>query len=835
MASQSRTHAPYAWDTTSTRFGVSPTRLRASISTTTPSGSHTPSPHFLGPISGPKNVSIACSFCGRVGHMSRRCRKRKNAKKRAQERSRLPGTSKSNVKGPLGHLSGIGAALPAVKTLPTPPGDVSTGSGSPGSDIPLRASALGAYSSPSSSASSSSPPSSPLQLDADFFWLADTGATSHMTPHRHWFKSYSPHRIPIRLADNSTVYSAGVGSVVFQPVVNGKETRAVEFTRVLHVPDLKSNLLSCLYLAQHKGFNITISAHSIDFKYQGRTLFTATIHSNNSAELDSSTVTSETAFSVSTLPVDLSLWHRRFIHHNYADVKSMISKDLVSGLKLESNSSPDSICEPCLAGKMHSLPFPSSLNHNHSPLELVHSDLHGPLPVASHSGYKYWITFIDDATRFRAVYLLKAKSEAFEAFKVYNSWAETQLGVKLRALQDDKGGEYMSKAFISFTELAGIERRHSTRNRPQQNGLAERANRTMGERITAMLSESRLPGCFWGECISSMVHVWNMLPTASLSGTTPFQAFYKRKPDVSHLRVWGCTAYVHVQRDKRNSLQPHYEKCVFIGYPAGYKGWKFYNPVTKQTVISERADFDERYFLGTSKAQLDAVPSFACLPEPLQTPNDTSSHSGLPPLQDEGGDNHFPPARPKTPTPSASVPPEEKPVLPLPLPVIPPFIPPVIPPVTPPQIHAPLPVTPPTAGAPLEPPHVPRRTGRVRKPPGQWWKLKQPDLAGNDSDSEDEAALLADSEFCEVEFAGAVSGADPGSYRLAMKSPDSDCWTEACNTEIFNLEANGTWELIFFFFFCNQVAVRAFYSSDISTCKHYVQHAENMVAMTRYQ
>jgi hypothetical protein len=84
------------------------------------------------------------------------------------------------------------------------------------------------------------------------------------------------------------------------------------------------------------------------------------------------------------------------------------------------------------------------------------------------------------------------------------------------------------------------------------------------------------------------------LPTASLPGSTPFEAFYKRKPDVSHLRVWGCTAYVHIQRDKRNFLQPHYEKCVFIGYPAGYKGWKFYNPVTKRSIISERADFDER-------------------------------------------------------------------------------------------------------------------------------------------------------------------------------------------------------------------------------------------------
>jgi hypothetical protein len=294
-----------------------------------------------------------------------------------------------------------------------------------------------------------------------------------MTPHRHWFKSYAPHKIPICLANNSVVYSAGIGSVVFQPVVNGKEARGIELTRVLHVPDLRSNLLSCLYLARHKGFNITISADAITFKQGGRTLFTATIHSNNSAELDGTTATSETAYSVSTLPLDLNLWHRRFIHHNYADVRSILSKSLITGLKLDSDTSPDPICEPCLARKMHALPFRSSLSHNCSPLELVHTDLHGPLPVATHSGYKYWITFIDDATRFWAVYLLKAKSKAFEAFKVYKSWAENQLGVKLRALQDDKGGEYISNAFLVFTKAAGIERRHSTCNSPQQNGLVE--------------------------------------------------------------------------------------------------------------------------------------------------------------------------------------------------------------------------------------------------------------------------------------------------------------------------------------------------------------------------
>ena len=149
----------------------------------------------------------------------------------------------------------------------------------------------------------------PLQLNADFHWLADTGATSHMTPHRHWFKSYTHYRTLIRLANNSVIFSAGVGNVVFEPIVNGKRVRAVEFSRVLHVPDLRSNLLSCLYLTRNKGFTIFISSHTMVFSQDKLTLFTASIDSTNSAVLNGSTIACETAFPVSTLPADLSLWH----------------------------------------------------------------------------------------------------------------------------------------------------------------------------------------------------------------------------------------------------------------------------------------------------------------------------------------------------------------------------------------------------------------------------------------------------------------------------------------------------------------------------------------------
>jgi len=150
---------------------------------------------------------------------------------------------------------------------------------------------------------------------------------------------------------------------------------------------------------------------------------------------------------------------------------------------------------------------------------------------------------------------LKRKSEAFDAFRKYKAWAENHFKEKIGALQDDKGGEYMSNAFLKFTSECGIDRRHTTCNRPQQNGVAERANRTMSDDITAMLSESHLPASFWEFALSAQIHVSNRLPTASLVDKTPHEVATGQKPDVGHLRVFGCTAYVFVQKDQRKSLQ----------------------------------------------------------------------------------------------------------------------------------------------------------------------------------------------------------------------------------------------------------------------------------------
>src|SRR5688572_8497453 len=251
--------------------------------------------------------------------------------------------------------------------------------------------------------------------------------------------------------------------------------------------------------------------------------------------------------------------------------------------------------------------------------------------------------------------MLQRKSDAFQAFKSYKALAENALGRTIKALHDDKGGEFMSKEFDAFCDVSGIQRLHTVRNRPQQNGDAERANRTMAEDVTAMLSQARLPPSFWGRCLATQVKVWNCLPTTSLPGKTPYEAWHGKKPDLSPFRVFGCTAYVFVQKDKRKKLESHMEKCIFVGYPAGYQAWDFYNPVTRRYITSERAEFDERAFPGLSTARLNAQSQLQLLETPVSAAPPAAPFP-LPSLTDDVDHAPAPLRAPQPPRPAPAPP-----------------------------------------------------------------------------------------------------------------------------------------------------------------------------------
>ena len=385
--------------------------------------------------------------------------------------------------------------------------------------------------------------SSPLDTSAYTLWNSDTGASSHITPHRHWLRNYKKCCVEIKLADGSSIYSEGVGTVLFEPIINGEPAQQVGFSNVLHVPALRNNLFSVLFLSMHRDFAINIHKDTISFKLAGKTLFYAKVHpSSNAAYLQGTTIPiSESAnlSSSATLPMDLELWHCRLCHPSYPVLRKMIKDELVTGLKITSTAKPDPICEPCLSGKMVADPFPSSSHHSSRLLQLVHSDVHGPIRTPTHSGFIYWVTFIEDSGRFRAAFPMKKKSEVFSCFKRFKAWAENQTGHTVRILREDKGGEYIGREFDDFCAEHGIQRQHSVRARPQQNGVSERANRTMEQGIISMLHQAGLPLSCWGEALAAFIHVWNRTPTSAVPGKTPYEAFYGSKPDVSMLRVWG--------------------------------------------------------------------------------------------------------------------------------------------------------------------------------------------------------------------------------------------------------------------------------------------------------
>ncbi|KIM36598.1 hypothetical protein M413DRAFT_33653, partial [Hebeloma cylindrosporum] len=166
----------------------------------------------------------------------------------------------------------------------------------------------------------------------------------------------------------------------------------------LHVSALRNNLLSVLYLTKYKGIDVHISGIQMDFLDHNSWLFSATINDDDIGYLGSTVDIMESVHLASTLPLDLSLWHRRLRHHNYADIKKMILQEMVDGLVLDSKAEPDPICEPCLAGKMHVNPFQSSEYRATEVLELIHSDMHHQIRTTSHGGFNYWASFVDDAS-----------------------------------------------------------------------------------------------------------------------------------------------------------------------------------------------------------------------------------------------------------------------------------------------------------------------------------------------------------------------------------------------------------------------------------------------------
>ena len=191
----------------------------------------------------------------------------------------------------------------------------------------------------------------------------------------------------------------------------------------------------------------------------------------------------------------------------------------------------------------------------------MYSDVCGPMSVETGTGKRYVITFTDDYSRFSFVFFMARKSESFAMFMQFQAIAVGESGEEIGTLRTDGGGEYKSAEFESYLTKNKINHEEAIPHTPEQNGVAETLNRTLMEKVRPMLTQAGLPKIYWAEAVNMANYLKNRTPSQALLGKTSFEMWYDRKPDLSHLRTFGCNAYAHIPDTQRKKLD---DICVEI-------------------------------------------------------------------------------------------------------------------------------------------------------------------------------------------------------------------------------------------------------------------------------
>ena len=220
----------------------------------------------------------------------------------------------------------------------------------------------------------------------------------------------------------------------------------------------------------------------------------------------------------------------------------------------------------------------------------------------SKGGARYFATFIDDYSGWYQVYFLKSKDEIFDAFVKYKNLAETETGNKIKALQTDNGKEYCNTKFRQFLDQHGIQQRLSIPYNPQQNGVAERRNRTLLDMARCQLIQAQLPPSFWAEAVGTANYIRNRCTSKALANETPFELWKGWTPVVGHMRTFGTKVFILNKNPTKGKFEPRSKEGIFIGYPEHAKGYRVWIPAEKKAVVSRDIRFSNEIDHETDKS-----------------------------------------------------------------------------------------------------------------------------------------------------------------------------------------------------------------------------------------
>ena len=409
-----------------------------------------------------------------------------------------------------------------------------------------------------------------------------------MSYDRTLFHNLQPHEGSVRCANGEQIQATGIGKVLFQYQLE-KESLTGALEGVLYVPALSVNLVSMGALLEEGNVQVEHANGELLLRRRG-CIFAAAKSSGRAYRMRGTPIAVEASRCARVGDTSIEVWHKRLGHPSVDRLHILVDRHLVHGITIDQRDMP--ACTACHAGKQSRRPFAQQATRRAKRvLELVHSDVSGPHQQTNLLDARYYVSFTDDYSRYGMMVLMRHRSEVLNCFKRFKAHAEAATGQRLMSLRSDNGGEYISTEFRQYCLDNGIEQQTTIPYCPQQNGVAERLNRTLFNSARAMLADCSMPHSFWGPAVLTASYVCNRLPSTAIANKTPFELWTGEIADISHLRVFGCVCYVHVPAQLRTKLDARSRKCVFMGYHT--HGFRVYNPQTEKYYIPRDVDFDK--------------------------------------------------------------------------------------------------------------------------------------------------------------------------------------------------------------------------------------------------
>ncbi|PKU87215.1 Retrovirus-related Pol polyprotein from transposon TNT 1-94 [Dendrobium catenatum] len=450
-------------------------------------------------------------------------------------------------------------------------------------------------------------------------WFLDSGATAHLTnslDNLHLSSAYTgPETITVGDGRSVNIANSGVGLLP-------TPTRKLKLSNILHSPELRFNLLSISKLTRDNHISITFNPTGFvvkDLKTQETLLHGPCKNGLYPIQMVSDESSPKALVGTTQ---DANIWHQRLGHPHDRIMKTIANKTAHFSMN---NFSV--FCSSCKASKSHKRVFEKSLNNTNAILDLVHSDVWGPAPVTSNQGFRYYVLFVDDFSRFSWIFPMRTKTEVLTNFIVFRTQIEKYTSKSIKIIRTDGGMEYVNHDFKQYLQINGIAHQISCPYTPEQNGVSERKHRHIIETTRTLLHTAAVPYTYWPEAVLTSIYLINRMPSSNTNQKSPFEILHQTEPRYDHLRTFGCECFYLLPPHTHHKLQPKSKSAIFIGYSDTYKGYKCLDPSTNKIYISRHTEFNEHSFPFQTTAQKSCPPAAPTIPFLLQPHSKIPTHS----------------------------------------------------------------------------------------------------------------------------------------------------------------------------------------------------------------